>query len=434
MPAIASRTILRLISVLVLVAGGVAMLGLTSVQGGSHVRTTCSTCPNIQHVVIIIKENHSYDNIFGRYAPGDGTTTALEGSNRVSMPTTPDTPWDLDHSSAAALAAMNGGKMNLFYLLNKTLPPNYAPADLADSEYSPAQEADYFQYATHFALADHLYSNVLGASFPNHLALIQGSANNVIEGPNAPGSGPNWGCGAPKGVVVETYNDNTQKYGFVPPCFDTQTLANEANAAKVSWKYYAPTAGQRGYVWSSFQAIKRIYDSSQWKTNVVPTPRFLRDVARGRLPAISWDVADAPQSEHPPFSECAGENWTVQQVNAIAQSQYWKNTVVVVLWDDFGGFYDHVAPPVQSKYSLGPRVPALVISAYSKPGFVDHTQYDFRSVIKFVENTFSLPQKAIFDRSVNSIAGMLNLTPGATPLPPLKLKPLNCTSASRKMH
>ncbi len=114
---------------------------------------------------------------------------------------------------------------------------------------------------------------------------------------------------------------------------------------------------------------------------------------------------------------CAGENWTVQQINAIGESQYWDHTVIILLWDDFGGFYDHVPPPQLSKYALGPRVPMLMISPYSKPGFVDHSQYDFRSVLKFAEHTFNLPHVAEFDRSVKGISNMLNLTAGSTPQP-----------------
>lgn len=113
------------------------------------------------------------------------------------------------------------------------------------------------------------------------------------------------------------------------------------------------------------------------------------------------------KSDHPPESICQGENWTVDQINAIMNSPYWWNTVIIVSWDDFGGFYDHVAPPHESLYTLGPRVPTLVISPYAQQAYVDHMQYDARSILKFVEQVFNLPHMAKFDRSVNSISSTL---------------------------
>jgi phospholipase C len=123
---------------------------------------------------------------------------------------------------------------------------------------------------------------------------------------------------------------------------------------------------------------------------VVNQSQFLPDVAGGRLPAVSWLIPPGPLSDHPPYSMCEGENWTVGILNALMQSPQWRSTAVIVTWDDFGGFYDHVPPPHVDLYGLGPRVPALVISPWARRGFVDHTTLEFSSVLAFIERIFRL--------------------------------------------
>ena len=128
------------------------------------------------------------------------------------------------------------------------------------------------------------------------------------------------------------------------------------------------------------------------------------------------------------MSECVGENWTVQQVNAIMKSPYWKDTAIILTWDDYGGFYDHVPPPKKNLYELGPRVPLIVISPYTRSHFVSHKTYDFRSVMKYIEQTFHLPPKMPYDRTVSSIGNMLNLH--QTPQPPKVLSTRSCSRAA----
>jgi phospholipase C len=114
-------------------------------------------------------------------------------------------------------------------------------------------------------------------------------------------------------------------------------------------------------------AIKHIRFGPLWKTNVVRDTTFIKDVQSGHLPQVSWLVTNALESDHPPASICLGENWTVRQINAVMKSRYWKDTAIFLTWDDFGGFYDHVAPPHLDYISLGPRVPTIVISPTPGP-------------------------------------------------------------------
>lgn len=203
-------------------------------------------------------------------------------------------------------------------------------------------------------------------------------------------------------------------------CFTSDTLGDGANAAGVSWRYYASPIGKVGYMWWAFDAFRGIRYSSQWQTNVLNVDRFASDVSRGKLSAITWLMATWNGSHHPNTSECAVENWTVRQVNAMMT---W-HTVIVLTWDDYGGFYDHVAPPHKSAFRLSPRVPAIVISPYSRPSFVSHESYDFSSIGKTVEQTSKLPALASYNRHVATIGGTLNLR--GPVLKPLVLRTRRC--------
>jgi phospholipase C len=151
--------------------------------------------------------------------------------------------------------------------------------------------------------------------------------------------------------------------------------------------------------------------------NVVPWTQYLTDVKAGTLPPVAWLTPPFAQSEHPPTSMCVGENWTVRVLNALMRSPEWSSTAVVLTWDDFGGFYDHVAPPHVDLYGLGPRVPALIISPYARPGYIDHTGYEFASVLRFIETIFDVPPLTMRDATSNDMLGAFDFS--QPPLPPL---------------
>jgi phospholipase C len=313
-------------------------------------------------VVFVIKENHTFDNLFGRFPGADGTKYALEGARRVRMGTTPiffkD---DLFHVRNAPQLAVNGGRMNAF----SRMPNSFQNGrDIADSEFSQAEIPAYWSYARHFALADHFFSTMLATSFPNHMVMMTGQSLNTIGDPNhLPAITWSWGCDASRiDYVLYSAHGHT---GLEHPCFNAQTLADEATAAHVTWKYYAAPIGDIGYIWSSLDAIRHIRYSAKWKLDVLPESRFPADVGRGRLAAITWLTPPYGASDHPSTNMCEGENWTVRMINALMRSKFWSSTVIVVSWDDYGGFYDHVTPPHVSTYMLGPRVPTIVISPYS---------------------------------------------------------------------
>ncbi len=433
-----NRTVFRLvpiafIPILMLLVGALMLSGVFSPKpsgvpapvGGRSGQIAASPSSNspIKHVIIIVRENHSFDNLFGRMPGVDGSTTAKVETKNVPLNDTPDPmKEDLGHGGPSAVNAVNGGQMNRFYRL---VNASQNGLDVADSQYTQQQVPDYWAYAQKYAIADHFFSTIMASSFPNHLALIMGTANNTYDNPVMdPKAFRSWGCdAAPSTKVAAVVNG---KNAFVKPCFNNQTIADEANEGGVSWRYYAPPPGSFGYIWSTFDEIKHIRYSGEWAKNVPNSDQFQSDLKKGRLAGITWLTTDLPTSDHPPASICTGQNWTAQQIDAIMKSKFWKSTAIVLTWDDFGGFYDHVAPPVESQYLLGPRVPTIVISPYAKTSFVDHTQYDFRSILKFLEDNFHLPQTMNYDRTVSSIGNMLNL--GQKPTQPLLLQQRTCSN------
>ncbi len=385
----------------------------------------------ITHVVIIEKENHSFDNIFGRLPGVDGTTEAITSSGKVvDLVHTPDhTLLDLAHAGAAAAFAVDQGHMDRFGDLAGALQDG---RNIADSQYRASDIPNYWRYARHFTVDDHFFATILGPSFPNHLVTIAASSANTIDNPRGQ-THHAWGCDGGPYSVVDAIDPATGGHYLTKPCFDIPTLADTMGKAHVSWKYYAPGLYKSGYVWSSFDAIRHIRYSNLWKTNVVPETSFKTDVKTGRLPAVSWLVTSEEQSEHPPYSMCVGENWSVDQINAVARSKkYWKNTLIILTWDDFGGFYDHVAPPVRDYISLGPRVPTVMISAFARPHYVDHHVLEFDSILRFIEDDFSLPSLTARDRTAPSIITSLNIS--QHPLAPLILKARTCPASARKIH
>ena len=205
-------------------------------------------------------------------------------------------------------------------------------------------------------------------------------------------------------------------------------MANLLDAANVSWKFYvAPFQGKdadfSGAVWNGFDAIKAVRYGPDWKKNIsMPNTNVFGDVKNGSLPALSWVMPTLEDSDHPASGCNHGPRWITQVVNAIGQSKYWNNTAIVLMWDDWGGWYDNVPPPQINYTSLGMRVPMIVISPWAKPGYVSHTQYDFGSVLQFAEEAFGLGSLGVSDASANSMDDMFDFSQSpiafrAAPLP-----------------
>src|SRR5258708_75785 len=289
------------------------------------------------------KENRTFDNYFGTFPGANGTITYKDANGQTHpLNHQPDVlHTDISHAPAAAHLAYDNGKMDMFSQISGAIQNG---VDMADSQYLESDIPNYWQYAKHFTLTDNFFSTILGPSFANHFFSIAAEDNDVDANPA--GSNGTWGCDSPLTArVEERHADGTIQNVF--PCFDNfQTLGDVLNTHNLSWKYYAPDPGTSGYIWSQFNAIKHIRQTSQWQQHVVNYNNFITDATSGNLPTVSWLVEPGNVSDHPPASTCASENWTVQQINAIMNNPtLWAHTAIILTWDDFGGFYNHVAPP-----------------------------------------------------------------------------------------
>lgn len=363
----------------------------------------------IQHTVIILQENHTFDNYFGTFPGADGATSGLTSTGQL-VPLTPLPDMDHDplcNSWDCAIQAMNGGKMDSFDLIS--------PNESAYTQASQQQIPHYWEYAHRFVLADHYFTSVHGPSLPNHLFTLAAQAGGTIDNVSSGGGGV--ACdGTPSGTVtvIDANGNQTEQ----SPCFDFPVLGDELEAAGISWKYYIE--GGMGVL----AVIRHVRNSPMWTQNQGTTAQFLQDAQSGQLPAVSWLILPYGGSEHPPNSICAGDNQTAEYINAIMQGPAWTSTVIFVTYDDFGGFYDHVAPPQVDQFGLGPRVPLLIISPFAKPGYISHTLYEHSSMLKFVETRYRLQSLTARDAAASNMLDSFNFS--QPPQPPLILQPHQC--------
>jgi phospholipase C len=285
----------------------------------------------------------------------------------------------------------------------------------------------FWAWAKHYALADSFFASAVGPSFPNHMYSIAATSGGALDNPWQPpptlaemqqaGYAKSWGCDIARDGYVEIVDPEGYMVK-VAPCFDFQTEGDLLNAQQIPWAYYAATNAQLGYIWSAYSAIDRYRnDPALWGAHIRPVDDVLRDIQSDRLPPVSWITPRFQLSQHPEYNFCWGQNWTIEVVNALMRSPAWKDTLLVVTWDDFGGFYDHVPPVRLDDYGLGIRVPAMIISPYAKSGYVDHTMYEFSSVLRFIEDNWSLrPFLTRRDRIADGLRGALDFT--QTPLAP----------------
>jgi phospholipase C len=378
----------------------------------------------IQHVVFLIKENRTFDNYFGTFPGADGATSGPISTGQViPLGHSPDNTYPLDpeHDFGGAVEAIDGGKMDRFDLLTSG---NVNGGFLAYTQLTQADIPNYFAYAQNFVLADRMFSSIKSDSFTNHLYTVAAQSNGAIgfRSSAKPKGNVGWGCDNPQ--VTAQVLDAQGNLSEELPCWDFQTLADTLQSAGVSWTFYAPPKGQVGYNFSTLASIEHIFYGPLWNTNVLPETQFATDALNGNLPAVSW-LVNGTANDHPNgCAVCNSENWAVQQINAIMQGPDWNTTAIFMTWDDFGGFYDHVPPPVVDSLGLGPRVPLIIISPYAKAGYISHTQYEFSSVLKFVEELYGLPPLTARDAGANDMTDSFDFT--QTPLSPLVLTPRNC--------
>ena len=395
----------------------------------------------IKHIVFIVKENRTFDHMFGRFPGAEGTRVGYTcDGTKVKLQRATQKEYGADHSFVAGLTAVNGGKMNCFDAIRS------GSIERSYNQYAKEDIPNYWRYAEEFTLADRFFSSIYGPTGVEHLWIIAAQSDRFVDHqrPDQTGTGaPREHCDDEEELawsfkeLTEEEEDIAYELEERPaieelvsrfweerwPCIDIDTLPDRLEDAGLSWKYYD---GDNPYV-QVMRMIKHIRTTDMWE-KVVPESQFITDAQAGELPAMSWVVPPYGLSDHPggktAHSICEGENWTVRTINAVMESPNWANTAIVLTWDDFGGFYDHVPPPHVDLYGFGPRVPTIIISPWAKPGHVDSRTYEFASVLKFAERVYDLPPLHHRDARANDMLSAFDFE--QEPNPPLVLEERQC--------
>ena len=387
----------------------------------------------IHHVVVIVKENHTFDNYFGSFPGAEGTTTCKTSTGTIPCPEAPDsTSRDMCHQHSCALADWDNGKMDGFDTGDTS---NTKHDTLNYAQYHESDIPNYWTYARTFTLGDHFFANVLGSSFPGHAFVLAAQSGWSTGNPNLQISHPYWGCDQDPSTRVDILDHGSCTDTQVFPCFKIPSVPDILPTG-VDWKFYGSNFYIFPEVWSMFDAIDSVRNGPGW-SNVVTSDHFDSDVKGGTLPAVTWLVNQDLNDEHPNIGAvCKGENWTIDRINLLMKSPYWKDTAILFTMDDFGGWYDHVAPPRQygcdaaHPYGLGFRLPLLVISPYAKPGFIFREQSEQASIPRFIEKVFGAT-KTLSDLDPAAQDGQANDLMNAfdfnqEPLAPLVLGDRSC--------
>lgn len=392
----------------------------------------------ITNVVVIIQENRSFEDFFAGYpganAPtyGCGASPPPSGSERpieneplhpltsascppgdqqiplrkVTFKSNPDLRYDW-HSS---MVDWNNGRMdgwtawpekNGYYM-------GYTYVDQTDVQ-------PYWTMAQQYVLADAMFPTEFGGGFTGHLTLVAGTDDIKLPGRaevNSPNAFPE-DCDSPSGTVSSYVGEKPYRklhFNQGPfPCFDQfNTMAQVLDNASIPWKMYATKVMDAGFS-EPFEAIKYVRFGNDWKTDIIaPQTKVLKDAAAGNLAAVSWVTPSGLDSDHPAYHSDKGPSWVTSVVNAVGQSSYWPSSAIIVVWDGWGGEYDNAAPPQLDYRGLGIRIPCLIISPYAKQGYVSHVQYEYGSILRFIEEVYGLPAGSVGPTSQGYTDGRAN--------------------------
>ena len=373
----------------------IAALCLSLSSGSALASTPNQTItPNtpIEHFLVLMQENHTFDNYFGTYPGADGIPPGtcmpvdpFDSTNTecVEPYSIGDSPIDdLDHSLSTFKLQYNDGKMNGFvYALNQR---NQDGAS-AMGYYDDSVVSYHWNIADEYVLFDRFFSSDHGGSFANHMYWMSGT-------PGKKGS-----------TSAGDYDD-------LPTIFD------RLEEQGISWKFYVQNydpqinyrtlseySGNRTSqaIWVPILHIDRFIDDPNLSSHIVDMSEYFTDLENDTLPAVSYMVPSGA-SEHPPGSLRSGQKFVKSLIQALMRSEAWDSSAFLYTYDDWGGWYDHVPPPQVDENGYGMRVPALLVSAYARRGYIDSTELDFTSVPKFIEENWNLEPLADRDANANS--------------------------------
>ncbi len=374
----------------------------------------------IQHVVIIFQENRTPDNLFQGLPGADIARSGLNDKGReVRLHAVPLTAkYDLQHEHSGFAVEYDGGKMDGWSQEHSSNDCGKQFKAVCAYGYVPRSEnRPYITMAKQYAFADRMFQSNQGPSYPAHQFIISGdsvatpkSPLNVSSNPIDHGEfhGGGGGCDAPPWERVHVINRQGFQRGSVYPCFDRKVLSDLIDAKGLSWRYYQYGGGQG--LWKAFDSIQHVRYGPDYR-NVVSRPQaILSDIARGDLANVVWVTPQGHFSDHSGSGYGGGPAWVSAVVNAIGKSSYWDTTAIFITWDDWGGWFDHVKPPIVNSYELGFRVPLIVVSPYAKAGYVSHERHEFGSILKFTEETFALGSLGTTDARSDNLRDCFDFT------------------------
>ena len=352
----------------------------------------------IKHLVVLMQENHTFDNYFGTYPGADGLPS---GTKMPVDPTNPNTeyvvPWhigastitDLSHNAPTYLAQFDNGKMDGFVSALNARGEN---GKLAMGYYDSRDIPYYWNLAANYVLFDHFFSSAKDGSFANHMYWVAADSPQVKKGQQLPNILANLptifdrlqNAGIAWKFYVENYNPNI-------------TYRNQANQGN----------RESQVIWVPLLNFDRFIDDPQLSSHIVDLSQYYVDLRQGTLPAVSY-IVPSGASEHPPESPSTGERTVKNLIQELIRSSAWDSSAFMLLYDDWGGWYDHVAPPQVDANGYGGRVPALLISPYAKKGVIDNTQLDFTSVLKFIEENWNVTSLGTRDANANNFLSAFN--------------------------
>lgn len=408
-------------SVAVTACSGGSTNSITPVSGANQAAVRAATSTPIQHVIVIVQQGRSFDNLFHKYPGANFATVGLgPGGKKIRLRALPlKSEYALENTHYQFEQEFkNDGWENQIRGHNDS-PKCQGPGWVNDpscykftvtrTPYSYVERSNVQQYwtmAQQYTLGDEMFASNSGPLFPSLQYMIAGQSAHASEDPDE----TLWGCPNPRESVY--YLGAKGEQLGPDPCLPLQnsgaypTLGNELDTAGVSWHYYVESERYDGARFNAYAAVNSVYDGPDWTNGDISSPNtnVLTDISSGKLANVSWVMPSAAASDRAgPQSGNRGPSWVTSIVNALGESQYWKNAAIIVIWSDWGGWYDHVPPKQYVPEGLGYRVPLIVISPYAKAGYVSHVQYETASTTRFIESTFGLPSLGYADKRATSL-------------------------------
>ena len=345
----------------------------------------------IKHVIVITQENRSFDNYFGTYPGADGIPRGVCLPDRLRggciRPYVDHSDGDhgvyLLHNNAASIVDIHGGKMDGFVRVSESgcTDPGSMCGRAAMGYHVASDIPNYWAYAQHFVLQDHMFESVDSWSFPAHLAEVSAWSARCTSDTNP------MSCTSSANAANRTPRR--------PTPFAWTDITWLLHKHHVSWGYYLDNGATFTNkatdgvptIWNPLPGFTDVGQDRQ-QHNVQNLTNFFAEARAGTLPAVSWVIPQPADSEHPPSHISRGQAYVTSVINAVMQSSDWSSSAIFLSWDDWGGFYDHVVPPKIDGLGYGIRVPALIISPYARPGYIDHQVASTDSYLKFIEDDF----------------------------------------------